>query len=160
MLQVAPNGKIYGSTYNGGLYALHVINYPDSLGANCDFVFGGQRTYTINSAVLPNMINYQLGPLAGPCDTITSISNGQLVAENALRVMPNPADKYVYVEMNTQGNYEFDLLNTVGQIIDKKETRQVDIFDTENLASGVYLIKVRDKNNANTSITKKVVIEH
>jgi hypothetical protein len=62
-IQLAPNGKIYGSTYNGGLKALHVINYPNLKGDSCKFVYGGQPTLTLNSDVLPNMINYNLGPL-------------------------------------------------------------------------------------------------
>ena len=161
MLQVAPNGKIYGSTWNGGLYALHVINSPDSLGANCSFVYGGQPTLSSNSTTLPNMINYNLGPLVGSaCDTLMSISGGQMTTQNMLRVMPNPADKYLYVEMGMQGNYEFDLLNTLGQVIDRKETRQVDIFDTENLPSGIYILKVTDKQNSNQIISKAVVVQH
>ena len=49
LLQLAPNGKIYGSTWDGGLYALHVINYPDSSRLSCGFVYGGQRTLSNNS---------------------------------------------------------------------------------------------------------------
>jgi hypothetical protein len=74
--------------------------------------------------------------------------------------MPNPADKYVYVEMGMQGNYEFDLLNMVGQIVDKKETRQVDNFDTERLASGIYFLRVIDESNINNIATKKLVVQH
>jgi hypothetical protein len=66
----------------------------------------------------------------------------------------------VYVEMGMQGNYEFDLLNMVGQIVDKKETRQVDNFDTERLASGIYFLRVIDESNINNIATKKLVVQH
>jgi hypothetical protein len=82
----APDGKIYvsssdvsyGLLYPDTFYSninthLSVINYPDSLGTACDFqpysfYLGGGRTYW----GLPNITNYQLGPLVGsPCDTLT-----------------------------------------------------------------------------------------
>ena len=85
-LRMAPDGKIYltasdityGVLYLDTFYSnintnLSVINYPDSLGNACDFqpysfYLGGGRTYW----GLPNITNYQLGPLVGsPCDTLT-----------------------------------------------------------------------------------------
>lgn len=160
MIQLASNGKIYGSTWNGGFYFWHQINYPDSLGYGCQFVDTGIYTLSANSNNLPNMINYKLGPLVGSgCDTIqTGIA--QTMADKLLRIQPNPADKYVYVEVGMQGNYEFDLMNTNGQVIDKKETRQVDIFDTEHLASGIYFVKVIDKGASNEIAVKKIEVVH
>lgn len=161
MLQLGPNGKLYCSTWNGGLYALHVINYPDVKCDSCDFVYGGQSTLTLNSNNLPNLINYKLGPLIGSgCDTIPN-SVIELNANNVLpKVMPNPADKYAYVEMGMQGNYEFDLLNMDGQILATKQTKQVDIFNTENIAAGVYFVKVIDKSTGADISTKKIVVVH
>ena len=159
MFQLAPNGKIYGSTWNGGLDALHVINCPDSTGLKCSFVYGGQRTLSINSDILPNMINYNLGPLIGSdCDTIPTGLN-KVTESDLLHIMPNPADKYLYVEMGMQGNYEFDLMNAIGQLVDKKETRQVDIFDTEHLASGEYFLRVKNKLTG-SEVTRKMIVTH
>jgi hypothetical protein len=62
--------------------------------------------------------------------------------------------------MGTPGNYEFDLINTAGQLIAKKETRQVDIFDTETLAPGVYFLRVTDKTTGAQLAAKKVVVVH
>jgi hypothetical protein len=159
-LQLGPNGKLYGSTWNGGFYFYHVVNNPNAKGDSCDFVWGGQITYSLNSVSVSNLINYKLGPLVGSgCDTIADIGH-QTIDIRLLRIMPNPADKYIYVEMGTQGNYEFDLLNSVGQVVDIKETRQVDIFDTEGLANGVYVLRVIDRDNADRIFTQKVVVGH
>ena len=62
--------------------------------------------------------------------------------------------------MGNQGNYEFDLMNALGQMVGRKETRQVDIFDTENLSSGVYFMQVVDKGSLNKIITQRVVVQH
>jgi hypothetical protein len=160
MLQLAPNGIIYGSTWNGGLEALHIIANPDSGGVGCNFEYGGQPTFTLNSANLPNLINYKLGPLIGSgCDTILNITS-QATEAGIFRIQPNPADKYFYAEMSLQGNYDLDLLNTDGQTIKRKQTRQIDIFDTHDLPSGVYFLKVIDKSNNNNELIKRVIVEH
>ena len=160
-LQLSMNGKLYGSTWGGGLAALHVINYPDLKGDSAGFVYGGQPTFTINSINLPNLINYKLGPLTGSgCDTInTGVTETQ--SQNLRpRIIPNPANKYAYIEMGSQGNYQFELLNEAGQVVDRKETKQVDIFDTEHLSSGVYVLRVIDKTTGAELTAKKVVVVH
>jgi hypothetical protein len=159
-ISLAINGKIYGSTWAGGFYFLHVVNCPDALGNACGFVWGGQPTLSIDSWNLPNMPNYMLGALTGSgCDTITDVKK-QTSDARPMRVQPNPADKYVYVEMEMQGNYQFELLNETGQVVATKETKQVDIFDTENLSGGVYFIKTIDKRTGKEISTKKIVVAH
>lgn len=161
MFQLAPNGKIYGSTWNGGLYAYHVINHPDLKGDSCGFVYGGQRVLTDNSYNVPNLINYRLGPLIGSgCDTLQTGIGIVNTADKLIRIQPNPADKYVYVEIGRQGNYEFELFNTNGQLIDRRETQQVDYFDTEHLPAGIYFLSVKDKTTNTEIATKKVVVVH
>ncbi|MBK7967055.1 MAG: hypothetical protein IPK10_18475 [Bacteroidetes bacterium] len=87
-LKLAPDNKIYLSAFDrnfGWPYPdtstayttinnnLSVINYPDSLGAACDFQpfsfnLGTGRSYF----GLPNNPDYELGPWVGsPCDTLT-----------------------------------------------------------------------------------------
>jgi hypothetical protein len=160
MLQLAANGKIYCSTWNGiiGFDSIHVINDPDAKGDSCHFVYGGQPILNNNGLYLPSMINYRLGPLVGSgCDTIASIEPGTKKQE--LRILPNPADKYIYVEMGMQGDYEFDLLNEDGRVMASRQTRQVDNFDTERLSAGIYYLRVLNKTS-NSSITKEIAIIH
>jgi hypothetical protein len=76
MLQIAPNGKLYASPWDGGYSFLHVINSPNLKGDSCDFIYGGQPAYSLNVNAVPNMINYSLGPLVGSgCDTIAPVCN-------------------------------------------------------------------------------------
>lgn len=157
-LELGPNGKLYGSTWGGGNPILHVINRPDKKGDSAEFVYGGQPTLTVNSSNLPNMPNYRLGVLAGSgCDTIVTGIN-DIHTLNDVRIQPNPADKFMYTEMPMQGNYTFELLNEAGQVVMSKQTRQVDIFNTEDLPSGVYFLQVKDNNKVVTS--KQVVVRH
>lgn len=91
-LQLAPDDKIYISEayyiqgnfiYSPVNMHLHVINNPNELGAACDF-----DTLTIDlmghrdKASLPNMPNYNLGPLIGSgCDTIKPIPPDTTITE-------------------------------------------------------------------------------
>ncbi|MDB5283483.1 MAG: hypothetical protein JWO06_2558 [Bacteroidota bacterium] len=160
VVQLGPNGKLYGSTWNGGFYFMQVVNRPDEKGDSCNFVYAGYTTLTVNDMTLTNMINYKLGPLVGSgCDTLNT-GLQQQVPEHTMRVMPNPADKYVYAEMGAQGNYEMQLLNEAGQLLAVKRTRQVDIFDTEKLSSGVYFIKATAKAMPLETISRKIVVAH
>jgi hypothetical protein len=160
-LQFAPNGKIYGSTNEGGYPFIHQINYPDNFGDSCGFIYAGQPLFSNVTYMLPNMINYALGPLIGSgCDTIPTDITSVNPATQLLKILPNPADKYVYVEMGMQGNYEFDLLNETGQLLNKRQTPQVDYFDTENLAGGIYFISVIDKITGVEIANKKLLVMH
>jgi hypothetical protein len=158
-LELASNGKLYSSCWSGGFNYLHIINQPNEKGDSCDFVYAGQPTLSNNSYSLPNMPNYRLGPLLGSgCDTIsTSVTTLQDVYRP--RLQPNPADKFVYIEMPMQGNYTFDLIDEQGRLIEQRQTRQVDIINTENLPSGTYYLRVR--NNGREEITsEKVIVRH
>ncbi len=159
-LQIAPNGKLYASCFNGGYYFIHAVNYPDLKGIAADYVDTAYTTLTANSANFPNMINYRLGALQGSgCDTInTGLPFVQTEGLN-LRVMPNPADKYLYVEMGAPGNYEFELYNELGRLVAQSETRQVDIFDVSYLPQGVYFLKATDINTSSVT-TRKVIVAH
>ena len=157
-LELGLNGKLYGSTWNGGNPLLHVINRPDEKGDSAGFVYGGQPTLTVNSSKLPNMPNYRLGVLAGSgCDTIVTGIN-DIHTLNDVRIQPNPADKFMYTEMPMQGNYTFELLNETGQVMMSKQTWQVDIFNTEQLPNGVYYIHV--SNGGRPVASKQVVLRH
>ena len=159
-VQLAPNGKLYGCTWNGGYYFLHKINYPDQLGTACEFVRGGQPVLSLDALNLPNLINYRLGPLIGSgCDTITTGLTAQ-TANDPLRVQPNPANKYAYVEMGMQGNYTFQLLDATGKLISQKQTPQIDIFDTEQLPNGIYFISVKDRSSNTEIAGRRVVVAH
>jgi len=70
MLQLAPDGKIYGSATNG-TRRLHVIHNPDKAGTDCQYQQHGIQLLKYNGSSVPNFPNYRLGPLDGsPCDTL------------------------------------------------------------------------------------------
>lgn len=156
---LALDGRIYGSTWAGGMNFLHVINNPDQLGLNCNFVYGGQPTLSANSINVSNTANPRLSALVGSgCDTITAL-NSQLATGNTQpKIFPNPADKSIYIEMPNQGNYVFELVNELGQIEERSETKQVDIINVQSIDNGIYFLHVY-QNRKEISVTK-VIVQH
>ena len=69
-LQLAPDGRIYGNSSYFDTRELHVINYPNKMGKNCDFAQHSIRLPAIKYN-MPNFPNYRLGPIDGSeCDTL------------------------------------------------------------------------------------------
>ncbi|MFZ1257536.1 MAG: PKD domain-containing protein [Saprospiraceae bacterium] len=70
MLQLAPNGKIYGMLPLGSYRSLDVINNPNLIGKDCDFKPHSVWSPTVKTAI-PSFPNFRLGPIDGStCDTL------------------------------------------------------------------------------------------
>ena len=131
-IKLAPDGKIYMTTFDqtfGWPYPdtitayttinnnLSVINYPDSLGAACDFQpfsfnLGTGRSYF----GLPNNPDYELGAWVGsPCDTLSVGLN------------PNPIPEASW--MQAWYNHEWDMIHVNASKLQGKKgvLRLVDI---------------------------------
>ena len=146
IMQLAPNGKIYISLWNGGRNKIHVINQPDSFGLACDFQLYGQTVANIGPYNLPYFTNYRLGALKeSPCDTITNLSPSLSKGEGAI-VSPDPvveeyrlrfinaADVGVYRDMH------FSLYDLTGRLVmDVGITGQETVLHRGQLMDGMYL---------------------
>jgi len=162
MLQLAPNGKIYLSSWDGlATYdSLHVINNPNALGDSCDFKFASQPTYSHNNH-MPNMVNYSLGPLLGSgCDTLTGINNDAEAENINIRVYPNPAKQIINLafKANTTGVVEFDLIDQLGETVMKEllGSQTYTQFGTGSLSNSLYYWVLKDSERMIK--TGKVVI--
>jgi hypothetical protein len=148
-MKLAPDGKIYCHASNGN-WTLHVINNPDYAGIACSFVqnqfwpAAGSR----NIISLPNMPNYELGPLVGsPCDTLTDVA--EIHSGNAgISIYPNPTDGSFSIQLpsGTTSKTRFELVDLLGRKVYVQEfnNRVVTQIITlpEVVANGVYVGKV------------------
>ena len=155
MMKLAPDGKIYIASWSdlpGGTYPyastsyntvnthLSTINYPDSLGALCDFQLfsfplGGHRTYY----GLPHNPNYEMRPLVGsPCDTLS------------VGLTPNPAEEKG-AWMQAWYNHEWNMIHVNAAQL-KGKNGMLRLFDMEGrivfekpaevLAGGYYTTEI------------------
>lgn len=157
--QLAPDGKIYITTGNGG-YHLHVINQPDSLGSVCDLVQHGVQIPNLYFNTLPNHPNYFLGSDSGSvCDSLNWVGINES-AEINISAYPNPASEnisFTYPPMKQSG--EMEIFNTSGILLKKdyipawSQFRKIDI---SNFADGIYFVKIRWGNKlAGVKIIKR-----
>ena len=163
MLQLAPDGKIYLSTWDGvlGTDSMHVINNPNGKGDTCNFKYAYQPTYTGYAVDMPNLINYRLGVLAGSgCDTITAVNNVPLINDNIARIYPNPAHQTINLTYTYNTSpVEFDLIDNIGQAVIKQilgNSQNFAQFSTATLSNGLYYWQLKDSEH--TIKTGKVAV--
>ncbi len=180
-LRLAPDGKVYYSCAyaanisNGYPYPdsirfqsnenLSVINFPDSVGASCNFqpfsfYLGGKRTYW----GLPNNPNYDLGPLIGSgCDTLTSISPSPSIKQASLNVYYHPSWQTLFVNaQNVKGkNCLLQIFDMNGRCVFTFHDKAVNGYFTydvplQTTANGIYILKLTtDKETLTTKFVKQ-----
>ena len=144
MMQLAPDHKIYISTWEG-TDVMHVINDPDSSGLSCNLVQHQLRLPSFNSQGLPNLPNYDLGSMIGSvCDSLVSgIQN--TAPSKEINLFPNPAHDKMYVTLN-QKIKSVTVLNTLGEVLPvnfsfTKNSEYIEI-NTSPLSQGIYFLEL------------------
>lgn len=149
LMQRAADGKIYCHARNGN-WTLHVINEPDSAGMASNFVQNGfwpAAGTSLNIVSLPNMPNYELGPLVGsPCDTLTDVTEIN-VTSTGINIYPNPTAGSLGIQLptNTTGKVRFELVDLLGrkvylQDFINRSKMQTILLPTE-ITNGVYVCR-------------------
>ncbi len=135
---------------------LGVINFPDSIGAACNFQpfsfqLGGKRTYWS----LPNNPNYSLGPITGStCDSLTNeIKNA--FCKNEFKIFPNPTNETLNISGYFPIGSTFRIFNSIGELVlARKVFNYFDSINTSNIANGIYFIDI------NNSSKCKLIVQH
>jgi len=151
MLQLAPDGKIYGSCTNAES-VLHVIDYPDSAGKACHVRQHGLQLPAYCAYGLPNYPNFRLGPLVGSgCDTLAvglDAAAGAGRDRPLLRIYPNPATDEVVVELAGFGNLAglgIEITNLQGRIVAVQAVAgkvSSTAISLANMPAGAYIVKL------------------
>ncbi len=75
----------------------------------------------------------------------TSITTQNLFDLNVI-VYPNPTSDQITIQLSTNNNYKILILNALGQVIYTKDAEINNSLDLINFDSGLYFLKVIDKN--------------
>jgi hypothetical protein len=161
MHQLAPDGKIYLSGFNGTEY-LNVINLPDSFGLVCDFK---PHSYILSqyNFNIPSFPNYDLGALeASPCDTIINIPTAlPPIKKSSFSISPNPANEWLNIVYQSSEDVLFELYDVNGQRVAAASLYHYfrnRLIDVRELPAGVYFGSVTEKGKKVWS--EKVVVAH
>jgi hypothetical protein len=146
--QLAPDGKIYISTFNG-CNVLHVIESPDSLGLACN-ILQNDLILPIGNLSVPNFQNYNLGILQGSsCDTIVGITTIPITTPPNLNVFYQPQYQLTYITANNLNGYKgtLEIFDVQGKMLHREEIQIVNGYYTYNLnmagmAEGIYFVNL------------------
>jgi len=86
---------------------------------------------------------------------VTSIESQ--IIQNNIKVYPNPANQMMTINGLDNINYNFKLINIVGQTMIDIQNNASNVIDTSNLAEGIYFASFEINNRI---ITKKIFIKH
>ncbi len=74
-----------------------------------------------------------------------------------LTAYPNPAEKFVRINMPEYGIWNLEVYNLTGKLVSDSHLQGQSLeFHTENLSKGIYLIKLSDSNNPGKSYLTKI----
>lgn len=155
-MQLGIDDRIYiGSLepYNALAYSdvnthLYVINSPNEEGLICNYdtltiSLGGKR----NVLCLPNMPNYNLGPLVGSeCDTLETSINSYNDAQK-LSIYPNPASDHIFISgVNSASKVlHLEMYNAIGELVLVKGKFDMNTkIDLSVIGNGIYALIIKD----------------
>ena len=150
---LAPDGKIYIGNRNGLSKQMSTIDNPDVKGVGCNFCPRCHRFQYPGASNLPNMPNYDLGPLQ-PCWPLEVSGISKEISK--LSCYPNPASMSLTIELTSHKNgvVPLEMYNMVGELVLKTEIQsQTKVqIKISSLPKGVYVIRCE-------GASQKVVIE-
>jgi hypothetical protein len=161
--------KIYVAKGNGSgsnsntIYTqnIDVILNPDAVGSGCNYrsnymyLNGGRVTVG-----LPNMVNYNLGPVAGSiCDSLSTGISENTKKNNPFTISPNPVSDWINIfqkEDFTNGrSYHAAIFTSQGQLVYEKEMSAGDYsIPVSSLNVGVYFLQLKTNSGV---FTERVV---
>ncbi|MCW5924145.1 MAG: T9SS type A sorting domain-containing protein [Saprospiraceae bacterium] len=163
--RLAPDGKIYMAATNS-VKVLHVINYPDLPGLNCDFLQHEIQLPANMYVGLPNFPHFRLYDLPGsPCDTLgidgPTTSAPTPPAPDLLHLQPNPATDEVLVSFHQPMEGRWQLVAPSGQVVRAglwSVTQTTQRIDISHLSAGVYFFRLVAESGRVVSMRKVVVV--
>ena len=138
-LKLAPNGKIYVAHLTSYTY-LGVINSPDSIGVNCNYVdnglsLGGKHC----SWGLNNIMEYGYY-----CNQSEGIKEN--IIQLDISIYPNPLADKLNINCNDYEPKEIILYDLSSRKLLQQTFTNSTTINTEQLAKGMYLYTVRNRN--------------
>jgi len=95
--------------------------------------------------------------------TITSVTlgiNENEFIESQVKLFPNPSNSFVTIEMNSEINGNWQLINQLGQIIKESSFEASELkISVQEISSGMYFLKITD-SDLTIAITKRIIVSN
>ena len=85
------------------------------------------------------------------CDGFDLITSIQSVEQIVFNVYPNPASDYLYIDFESEGNYQVEIFNSSAQsILQTQIESKENQFDISSFSAGIYYLKIGDSTGRYT----------
>ncbi len=162
LMAQGPDCRIYMCPTNG-TNSYHVINHPDELGADCDFVQNGIALPLPSGAgSFPNFPRFRVDE-EEKCDpTIVSVFGNTVYYRRDLEVYPNPSSGIFQIKMPEVKMDKLLVTNIYGQVLYEKDIsnfRFSEKIDITNMPNGIYNIEVYPADNTERIFYSRQVVK-
>ena len=136
-------------------YTSFSLNPNASQALNIEFLptSSGNLSGNLTVQTDANSINIYLKANATENPGITESSN-----DNFISIFPNPASDKFFIKLNSEREIQFKLINILGQTLISKTLYKSQFINVNNLAGGLYYVKVYSNDNS-IRVVKKIFIE-
>ncbi|MBC8756174.1 VCBS repeat-containing protein [Kordia sp. YSTF-M3] len=84
------------------------------------------------------------------------LSTDEFETANIINVYPNPTTGKLWINSNTNENYEYTIFDTKGILVKNGKVTQEKYIDITNFASGYYVLKITEENS---TFNKKIIVK-
>jgi len=152
-----PNGRIIGQLYGGG---------AGCAGTNDNDLHDFYGRFGISwdsGSIASTRLNDWLDPLGTNPNTLDALDTALAINDETLErnitVFPNPTSGAIQIKVkNWISDFEYEIYNTLGQVVRLNKLQNNEIIDLGNLSSDIYFIKITEIDT-NRSIVKKIVLD-
>ena len=166
------NGNISGNQSTGGCYDFWIVNLDTSGNIQWQKCLGGSNSEEARSiqqttdggyiiAGCTNSINGNVTGNHGQYDYwVVKLGSAPLNIKNQktdvdISIFPNPSNRKFTVQLSQNANY-IEILNILGQEVDKREIKMQGEINFEINETGIYFLKIYTDREI---ITKKIIVE-
>lgn len=153
-IQMSTDGKKFSSVGQGTSdISGNVARYT--------FIYSPAKNFSGNLFFRIKQTDFEGAPLYSEIRSMYIKNNNSNLAKNTYSLYPNPTVSGINLQFvkSSGGNYEVELLNSLGQSNFRKkyslnQSGSVDIEWPQKPAAGIYFLKVRDLNNRTEQVEK------
>ena len=151
----------FQESFNVSLGECYTFEIKDSQGDGicCDFGVGNYSLKADGNVVILSSTGEFGASEVTELRVDTALAINDEALERNITVFPNPTSGAIQIKVkNWISDFEYEIYNTLGQVLRLNKLQNNEIIDLGNLSSDIYFIKITEIDT-NKSIVKKIVLD-
>ena len=89
--------------------------------------------------------------------TVSNVSSVvELTNDKSFKLFPNPAEDVLNIQMDSETNFDYKLIDITGKTILKGSALQNTLIDVNAVPSGIYLIEINEENGEKSNFNIQI----